>query len=372
MNFYWASAGSFVFFIVIGVLGGSLLHLEGPRWYFFMGLMGALGLSSAALFYYFQRRAQERRQAASSSAAGSSSGGSGASETDPLIRDANARLAQSKAAAGIANLPMIFVIGDRGTAKTSTILQSGIEPELLAGQVYQDNAITPTRTANIFYARGTVFVEAGGAVMGNPQAWSRLVAKLQPGKLKSLGGGGQAPRGVLLCFDLEAFARQGAAEAITNAARYLQARLGEISQILGVSFPVYVLFTRADRLPYFAEFVRNLSNEEAGQVVGATLPMRPANASGVYGEEENQRLSAAFNQLFHTFCDQRLRLLPRETDAEKLPQAAQRAGAVPGGHRTAQPASLQPLPAGFLFLRCASGDHDRHARRPSGGTRRAN
>ena len=317
MNFYWAGAASFVFFMLIGVLGGSLLHLEGPRWYFFMGLMAALGLSSFALFYYFQRKAQERRSA---SGGGSSSTDPGTNETDPLIRDANARLAQSKAGAGIANLPMIFVIGDRGTAKTSTILQSGIEPELLAGQVYQDNAVTPTRTANIFYARGTVFVEAGGAVLGTPQAWSRLVAKLQPGKLKSLGGG-QAPRGVLLCFDLETFTRQGAAESIANAARYLQARLGEISQILGVSFPVYVLFTRADRLPYFAEFVRNLSNDEAGQVVGATLPMRPANASGVYGEEENQRLTAAFTQLFHTFCDQRLRLLPRETDAEKLPQS---------------------------------------------------
>ncbi len=316
MNFYWAGAGSFVFFMLIGVLGGSLFHLEGPRWYFFMGLMAALGLSSFALFYYFQRKAQERR----SGGGASNTADPGANETDPLIRDANARLAQSKAGAGIANLPMIFVIGDRGTAKTSTILQSGIEPELLAGQVYQDNAITPTRTANIFYARGTVFVEAGGAVLGTPQAWSRLVAKLQPGKLKSLGGG-QAPRGVLLCFDLETFTRQGAAESIANAARYLQSRLGEISQILGVSFPVYVLFTRADRLPYFAEFVRNLSNEEAGQVVGATLPMRSANASGVYGEEENQRLTAAFTQLFHTFCDQRLRLLPRETDAEKLPQS---------------------------------------------------
>ena len=63
MNYYWAAAGSFVFFIVIGLLGGSLLHLEGPRWYFFLGLMSALGLSSAALFYYFQRRAEDRRQA---------------------------------------------------------------------------------------------------------------------------------------------------------------------------------------------------------------------------------------------------------------------------------------------------------------------
>ena len=137
--------------------------------------------------------------------------------------------------------------------------------------------------------------------------------------MKSLGGGKLRAAVLLLCFDLETFTRPGAAEAITNAARYLQARLGEVSQILGISFPVYVLFTRADRLPFFAEFVRNLSAEEAGQVVGSTLPMRPAHALGVYGEEENQRLSAAFNQLFHSFCDHRLRLLPRESDLDKVP-----------------------------------------------------
>src|ERR1700726_967897 len=101
MNFYWAGAGSFVFFMLIGVLGGSLLHLEGPRWYFFMGLMAALGLSSFALFYYFQRKAQERR-------GGSSPGNTSPKETRPLIPGPNARLAQSKAGAGIANLPMIF------------------------------------------------------------------------------------------------------------------------------------------------------------------------------------------------------------------------------------------------------------------------
>jgi len=140
-------------------------------------------------------------------------------------------------------------------------------------------------------------------------------------RLKSIGASGQAPRGVLLCFDLETFTRQGAAEAIPNATRYLQARLGEISEILGISFPVYVLFTRTDRIPFFAEFVRNLNAEEAGQVVGATVPIRTASGSGVYSEQEAQRLTGAFNQLFHSFCDHRLLLLPREGDATKLPQA---------------------------------------------------
>ncbi|MGA3204881.1 MAG: ImcF-related family protein, partial [Bryobacteraceae bacterium] len=245
----------------------------------------------------------------------------GAGEADDLVRAASARLAQSRAGAGVANLPMIFVIGDRGTAKTSTILNSGLDPELLAGQVYQDNVVAPTRAANIFFARGTVFVEAGGALMANPQSWTSLVKKLAPSRLKSLGASGQAPRGVLLCFDLETFARAGAADAIVSATRYLQARLGEISEVLGISFPVYVLFSRADRIPFFAEFVRNLSAEEAGQVVGATVPIRHPAAGGVYAEEETQRLTWAFNQLFHSFCDQRLLLLPREGDQTKVPQA---------------------------------------------------
>ncbi len=285
-------------------------------------VMGALALIVAAVTMFVQKKTQEKIDRVGQPAPGApAAGGGGDGEADDLIRAASARLAQSKAGAGVANLPMIFVIGDKGTAKTSTILNSGLDPELLAGQVYQDNAVAPTRSANIFFARGTVFVEAGGALMANPQSWTSLVKKLQPSRLKSMGASGQAPRGVLLCFDLETFARAGAAEAIVNATRYLQARLGEISEVLGISFPVYVLFTRADRIPFFAEFVRNLSAEEAGQVVGATVPIRHAAAGGVYAEEETQRLTWAFNQLFHSFCDQRLLLLPREGDPMKLPQA---------------------------------------------------
>ena len=99
MSFYWASAASFVFFILLGVIGGSVLHLQGSRWYFFMGLMAALGLSAAALFYYFQRRAQKRGQSGSGGVAAAG----GAAEADPMIHEANARLAQSKTGTTVAN-----------------------------------------------------------------------------------------------------------------------------------------------------------------------------------------------------------------------------------------------------------------------------
>ena len=322
MNLAWGAAGAFVLCMALGLLGGKLFHFEGPTLYLFMGVMGALGLGVAGILLYFQERRQKKKEAEAGGAEASPAAGGGGSDVDQWIREANARLTQSKGGATIANLPMLFVIGDRGTAKTSSILNSGLEPELLTGQVYQQNVVTPTRGANIFFARDTVLVEAGGALIAQPGNWKTLVARLQPGRLKSLmGGGGQAPRGVMLCFDLESFTRAGAADALANAARYLHERLGEISQVLGISFPVYVLFTRTDRLPFFADYVRNLTHDEAGQVVGVTLPLRPAVQGGVYAEEETQRLTAAFNQLGNSFCDQRLHLLPRETDAERIPGA---------------------------------------------------
>jgi type VI secretion system protein ImpL len=124
---------------------------------------------------------------------------------------------------------------------------------------------------------------------------------------------------VLLCVDVETCARAGAADVFSAAARNLQARLGEIAGQLGVRFPVYVLFTRMNRVAHFEEFVRNLTVEETMQAVGATLPFR--ETFGVYAEEETARLSSAFDEVFYSLAEHRLELLPRENDSQKLPGA---------------------------------------------------
>ena len=155
--------------------------------------------------------------------------------------------------------------------------------------------------------------------MADNAGWQRLVRRLRPGKLGSaLGKGQQAPRAAMVCFDCETFVRAGSTDAVAAASRSLHARLADISQALGINLPVYVLFTRTDRLPFFNEYVRNLSNEEATQVLGATMPMAE-RSSGVYAEQEAQRLTAAFNDLYYSLCDQRPEFLSREHDAEKLP-----------------------------------------------------
>ncbi len=310
MKLDWASGAAVVVCLLLGIAGGLAFHLKGVELAVFIALLALIGIAAAAAIMYFKSRNEKPAAAAAPPDPG------GDSEIDGLVREADRRLAHANAGATIANLPLIFVIGDRATAKTSTVVNSGIEPELLAGQLYQDNMIAPTRSANLWFARGTALVEAGGAILGDPANWMRLVKRLQPGKLKSLKGGAQSPRAVLLCVSLESFA-QGA-DAVAGATRYLQARLTDIAQTLGIRFPVYILYTKTDRLPFFTDFVSTFSNEEASQVFGVTVPIRPAQQSGVYAQDETNRLTAYFDNLFYSLCDKRTIFPPRDNDGERV------------------------------------------------------
>jgi type VI secretion system protein ImpL len=109
--------------------------------------------------------------------------------------------------------------------------------------------------------------------------------------------------------------KPGASQSLATAARQLRARLGEASQQLGIRLPVYLLFTRADRLPFFTDYVRSFSSDEAGQVLGATLPLA-AEAGGSWAEREARRLNDAFARVVDALAARRLEVLPRETQDE--------------------------------------------------------
>lgn len=308
---------------------GSLLVWFVPSWFYLPAvdrwiLRGGLAilvlLAVFAIIWYMRRRSSARSQAASPEAPAQAGG----DEIDVLLREAEARLQAAGLGrqARIANVPVIVLVGEPGSTKTCCMIHSGLEPELLAGQVYQEAAVVPTRTVNVWYAGKSVFVEAGGKLLAEPPQWTRLLRRLAPGRLATVAGKSeQAPRAAVVLFDAENFLRPGAAEAAAASARNLQERLGEISQTLGISLPVYVLFTRMDRVAFFAEFIRNLSHEETRQVFGVTLPMAAAGGQGVYAEQQTVRLTAAFNQLFHSLADRRLDFLPRENDLEMVPGA---------------------------------------------------
>jgi type VI secretion system protein ImpL len=280
-----------------------------------------LAVALAALIVLVVIYLLQKKKQARAAAGGVQDSAPGGDEISLLIREAESKLAGAKIeGARVSTLPVYLLLGDSGCAKTCTMVRCGLEPELLAGQVYQDGNITSTRTANFWFARRSIFVEAGGKLPADSTKWNRLVQRLRP-RGSVVGKGEQAPRAAVVFFDCENFTRAGAADQAVAAARALRARLGEICQALGIKLPVYVLFSKMDRLPFFTDFVRNLSNDEATQVLGITLPMILKRNEGVYGEEETARLTGNFEWLFRSLADARPDFLARESEAARLPGA---------------------------------------------------
>lgn len=305
-------------YLAVAWFTGTLLALQGVKLWTLRGVLALLGLLAAAAVLWFLWKQKKDEMAGETQEEAIS----GQDEIGLLIREAEKRLAASKMekTGGLGTMPVFLLTGESGSAKTSTMVNCGLEAEFLAGRVHQDNAVAPTQTANVWYARGAVFVEAGGPLLKDSGLWNQLIRRLRPGKFGSVvRAEGQAPRAAVVCLDSETFLRPGGADAAAASAREIRQRLGQLCERYGINLPVYALFTRMDRMPFFLDYVRNLSSEEASQVLGVTLPFAPGQRTGIYAEQETARLSAAFEELFRSLCRHRPEFLGREHEQSLLP-----------------------------------------------------
>ena len=358
---YWVTAAVLlVYLLLVWFFAGWVNPPGSGIWVLRIGLW-LIGILGAAFTVWWLRREKKAQGDVSSASP------SGTTEIDLLVRDAVRKLKSSAMGRGssLRNLPLIFLVGDPGSAKTTTVIHSALDPELLAGHVYQDNTVVPTRVANFWYTRQAVFVDGGGSLYSQPDLWRRLIRLVQPGRVAAAGGQQQAPRAAIVCFDCEML-RGGSQDQILSAARRLGTRLLEISQTLGISFPIYVLFTKADRIgarsdggSAFLDYVAGLGKDETSQVLGTTLPVRSLQATGVYADEETRRLEKAFDELFYSLAEKRIDFLGAASQAEKLPGIYEfprelrkmRQYAVPFLVELARPSqlSVNPFLRGFYF-----------------------
>lgn len=310
---YFAVVMMAITFAVVSWFVVDVLGLTGTMAAIMRAALISLALAGAAGFLWWRNKKKKEEA------------GELPSEQDelgPLFRDAEQRLAASRLGreGRISTLPAVLVLGEGGSAKTSVVINAAVDAELLGGHVYQDGYIIPTRALNLWFARDTVVVEAGGKLLTEGAKWGELLRRLRPAQLRQvLGRGRQSPRAAIVCIDAEGFLQAGSQEAMTQLARRLNARLGEVCRVLGIQLPVYAVFTRCDRVPFFMDFVANLTDEEARQVVGATVPMALDQRIGTYAEEETRRLTWAFHELFLGMADHRPPFLKREQNAERLP-----------------------------------------------------
>lgn len=254
-------------------------------------------------------------------------------ELGGLVAEANRRLAatlpvnKQGEVPSVANLPLFLVVGGEGTGKTSTILNSGIDPRLLAGEAARDGSVIPTRLCNLWYAEGAVFADFCGRVLTQePENWERALQvfnqPVRTPRWKRVWLGRQSQlnlKGVLLVCDTSQFVKGSDPQRMAAFARTLGDRLQAAGSVLRREFPVYVVFSKCDAVQCFSEFFAHLSEPEGRRVLGATLPSQKVrnDTADIYADREGKRLTEYFNRLYMSLAEKRLVFLAREDESAK-------------------------------------------------------
>ncbi|HKQ23912.1 MAG TPA: type VI secretion system membrane subunit TssM [Burkholderiales bacterium] len=171
----------------------------------------------------------------------------------------------------IYQLPWYVIIGAPGSGKTTALLNSGLRfplAERLGPQAIR--GVGGTRNCDWWFTDEAVLLDTAGRYTTQDSdrdvdkaAWNGFLNLLKRHR-------GRRPiNGVLIAVSLRDLLSQTANER-ERQAREIRQRLQELTEFLGIRFPVYVLFTKCDLLAGFVEFFGDLDREQRGQVWGIT------------------------------------------------------------------------------------------------------
>jgi type VI secretion system protein ImpL len=237
------------------------------------------------------------------------------SALDALLHEAGKKLGSAgRRGKTLHTLPMLYLLGDTNAAKTTAVSRTGWNAELLAGEAIRDGEVCPTSTLNLWFADDVLLAETGIALRDDPAQLRRLFAKTRPGSLRTSFRRDAPLRAAVVCVSCERLLGANAESELASLATKTGGQLRGLAKFLGTAVPVYVLFTKADRIPYFAAWVRNLSTDEASLLLGAAPRDFAVRAGSTWAETASAAILQSYDGLLTHLHRTRLPVLARETD----------------------------------------------------------
>ena len=211
-------------------------------------------------------------------------------------------------------LPWYMFIGAPGTGKTTALSHSGLRFPL--GDRADGGAIGGvggTRHCDWWFTDDAVLVDTAGRftthdsdARADQSAWTgflQLLRKYRPRRPLN---------GVIVTLSAADLIRQDDAGRDAHT-RAIRSRLKELSERLGMRFPVYVVVTKCDLVAGFTEFFDDLGEAERAQVWGMTFPFDESAGA----DRALDAFPAEFNALGARLRARVIDRMQRETDATR-------------------------------------------------------
>jgi type VI secretion system protein ImpL len=307
-RWFSALAVLIVFVLLAWLLGAVLTLSDAERVALRVGLL-ALGIVAAAALLWYLRPQDEPLVATP-----------GAPRDDALVAIATARGRLPRGA--FDSKPLVLVVGTDASCKTTLVTQAGINPQLLAGDapVASGSAPPPTAAANLWLTNDALVAEPGGPVFADAPRWRTFVRALRAPRLAAaMGRGNTSARSIVMCVSCDTFYAAGGGTELEMLARLTRERLAEASRELGVALPVYVVFTKADRIPDFETWAAPFTNAEVAAPLGAAVPfdVPDGGGAGSYDTRVTARIESAFARMVSALAGRRVEMLGRTNTAEQ-------------------------------------------------------
>ena len=181
--------------------------------------------------------------------------------------------------------PWFVLIGPPGSGKTTALLNSGLQFPAAAenGGEAAVGGVGGTRLCDWWFADEAVLIDTAGRYTTQDSdaaidraGWEGFLDLLRKTRPR------QPINGVLVVVSLTDIAAASPAERAAHA-RAVRRRVTEISDRLRARVPVYLMFSKADRLTGFNEYFADLDPEARAQVWGMTFPL--AEGAGSFEAE---------------------------------------------------------------------------------------
>ena len=229
--------------------------------------------------------------------------------------EALAVLRKRRAGGGnLEDLPWYVLIGTPGSGKSTLLEHSGLAFPLAAGSSKPSlPGVGGTRQCDWWFTDEAVFLDTAGRYTTQDSdpgvdapAWDGFLQLLRRYRRR------RPVNGVILTVSVAELLTMSAVERQRLAATFRE-RLDEIGTRLGMTLPVYLVFTKVDLVAGFLEFFDTLDAAGRAQVWGVTFPPERSidgSAAGLIGEELEallERIDAGMLTRIHPERDVRRR-----------------------------------------------------------------